>query len=263
MKADGRACGRHGHCGQYGQHQQRGQRSDKAHGKVLCTVAEVAPAAAEGVGYAVAERLGFFGDLLYLLYRYIYGRIRDQIVIGALLGGIALDLVLHFCELVLDGEQRFQITGLLHHRVQALLLQLQAFQAGLHIHISAGHILGGFLLAHQVAGAAGALQKDAVLLCRDAELIICGAVCTLVSGRIDAGGGDISAAGLGGPRQRRTGGVEVQRFDGERGVQDDLPPVLGQQIRAVLHGVGQVRGPGRFGGGSACIRGICLGRAVH
>ena len=168
-----------------------------------------------------------------------------------------------FCELVLDGEQRFQITGLLHHRVQALLLQLQAFQAGLHIHISAGHILGGFLLAHQVAGAAGAIQKDAVLLCRDAELIICGAVCTLVSGRIDAGGGDISAAGLGGTRQRRTGGVEVQRFDGERGVQDDLPPVLGQQIRAVLHGVGQVRGPGRFGGGSACIRGICLGRAVH
>ena len=81
MKADGRACGRHGHCGQYGQHQQRGQRSDKAHGKVLCTVAEVAPAAAEGVGYAVAERLGFFGDLLYLLYRYIYGRIGDQIVI--------------------------------------------------------------------------------------------------------------------------------------------------------------------------------------
>ena len=168
-----------------------------------------------------------------------------------------------FCELVLDGEQRFQITGLLHHRVQALLLQLQAFQAGLHIHISAGHILGGFLLAYQVAGAAGAIQKDAVLLCRDAELIICGAVCTLVSGRIDAGGGDISAAGLGGPRQRRTGGVEVQRFDRERGVQDDLPPVLGQQIRAVLHGVGQVRGPGRFGGGSACIRGICLGRAVH
>ena len=54
------------------------------------------------------------------------------------------------------------------------------------------------------------------------------------------GGGDISAAGLGGPRQRRTGGVEVQRFDGERGVQDDLPPVLGQQIRAVLHGVGPV-----------------------
>ena len=49
----------------------------------------------------------------------------------------------------------------------------------------------------------------------------------------------------------------------ERGVQDDLPSVLGQQIRAVLHGVGQVRGPGRFGGGSACIRGICLGRAVH
>ena len=98
-----------------------------------------------------------------------YGGILDQAVHYIFLAGVALDLITHFCKLIFNRHQIFQCFRLCRKLDQPLFLGAQAFQPGFHIHILAGHILGGFPFGYQIARSAGTVLKFVVMVAGHTE----------------------------------------------------------------------------------------------
>ena len=127
--------------GQNGQHSKVGQRIYQKNGQVLPEADKAVQAFAKGAGKAAGEgvhrRVG-----LHFAQADRYGAVIHLIVVQVALRGVAFQLILHLAELRFNGEKVFQSVGLITQLLQAGALGFQTVDAGLHIHIAAGDILG-------------------------------------------------------------------------------------------------------------------------